>query len=90
MRVMETKKRLNLTVRPDFKEQAKQLAKARRRSVSALFEDLIEAEWKRLQSKIQEATDAYGPRPPAKDKPDQKPIGFEREEEHGGYLLAVS
>ena len=44
---MSTKERLNLTVLRDFKEKAATLAKKRRRSISALFEDLIDEEWGR-------------------------------------------
>jgi hypothetical protein len=45
------KDRLNLTVLPDFKEKAAELASKRRRSISALFEDLIDEEWKREKKK---------------------------------------
>ena len=44
---MPKKARLNLTVIPDFKRKANKLARERRRSISALFEDLIEEEWQR-------------------------------------------
>jgi predicted transcriptional regulator len=41
------KQRLDLTVTEEFKKKAKRLARKRRRSISALFEDLIESEVER-------------------------------------------
>jgi hypothetical protein len=41
--------KLNLTIHPEIREFAEQLATKRRRSISQLFEDLIEAEWMRKQ-----------------------------------------
>jgi hypothetical protein len=47
------KVRLDLTVQQKFKDIARELAKKRRRSISALFEDLIEREMIReTQKKI--------------------------------------
>jgi hypothetical protein len=46
-----TKVRLDLTVQHRFKEDARKLARERRRSISGLFEDLIEEE-KVRQKKI--------------------------------------
>ena len=49
------KVRLDLTVQQKFKEIARELAKKRRRSISGLFEDLIEREMIReAQKKIWE------------------------------------
>ena len=48
---MTTKVRLDLTVQQRFKEMARDMAKKRRRSISGLFEDLIEEEMIR-QKKI--------------------------------------
>jgi hypothetical protein len=49
------KGRLNLTIREEFKRMAAELAKKRRRSISALFEDLIETEleWEQAKQKTQ-------------------------------------
>ena len=41
--------KLNLTIHPDIRAYADELAIKRLRSVSQLFEDLIEAEWHRRQ-----------------------------------------
>lgn len=41
--------KLNLTIHPEIREFAEHLATKRRRSISQLFEDLIEAEWIRKQ-----------------------------------------
>jgi hypothetical protein len=49
IRGMSEKERLNLTVRDDFKRKAAELASKRRRSVSGLFEDLVEQEWSRIR-----------------------------------------
>jgi hypothetical protein len=48
---LRTKVRLDLTVQHEFKEIARVLARKRRRSISGLFEDLIEEEMIR-QKKI--------------------------------------
>ena len=39
--------KLNLTIHPDIRAYADELALKRRRSISQLFEELIEAEWMR-------------------------------------------
>jgi hypothetical protein len=49
--------KLNLTIHPEIREWAEALK--RRRSVSQLFEDLVEAEWKRQHAATQ------NPPPPA-------------------------
>ena len=51
---MSDKKRLNLTVVEDFKVKALVLASKRSRSVSGLFEDLIEEEWNRLPDNLKQ------------------------------------
>ncbi len=48
---MRKKERLDLTVRGDFKKKAAELAGRRRRSISGLFEDLIEEEARRVEEK---------------------------------------
>jgi hypothetical protein len=45
--------KLNLTIHPEIREFAEKLAFKRRRSVSQLFEDLVEAEWLRYQTAVQ-------------------------------------
>ena len=42
--------KLNLTIHPEIREFAQHLATRRRRSISQLFEDLVEAEWIRRQA----------------------------------------
>lgn len=39
--------KMNLTIHPEIKEFATELANKRRRSLSQLFEDLVENEWNR-------------------------------------------
>ena len=67
---MPKKARLNLTVIPDFKRKANKLARERRRSVSALFEDLIDEEWQRTGK----AAAAAGKK--SRKKPPPPTIGF--------------
>jgi hypothetical protein len=57
--------KMNLTIHPEIRAFADQLALKRRRSISQLFEDLIEAEWLRLQP----PTSAPVPAPPAAQSP---------------------
>ncbi len=45
--------KLNLTIHPEIRDFAEKLAFKRRRSVSQLFEDLVEAEWLRYQTAVQ-------------------------------------
>ena len=42
--------KLNLTIHPDLREWADEISLKRRRSISQLFEDLVEIEWHRQQS----------------------------------------
>ena len=42
--------KLNLTIHPEIRAYAEELSTLRRRSISQLFEDLVDAEWMRLQS----------------------------------------
>jgi hypothetical protein len=44
--------KMNLTIHPEIRAFADQLALKRRRSISQLFEDLIEAEWVRSQTPV--------------------------------------
>lgn len=43
-----TRSKLNLTVHPEIREFALEIANKRRRSMAQLFEDLVEAEWNRV------------------------------------------
>jgi hypothetical protein len=45
---MPLRGKMNLTIHPEIRAYADELAAKRRRSISQLFEDLIEAEWIRL------------------------------------------
>jgi hypothetical protein len=42
--------KLNLTIHPEIRAYAEELSTLRRRSISQLFEDLVDAEWMRLQA----------------------------------------
>lgn len=53
--------KMNLTIHPEIRAFADELAFRRRRSVSQLFEDLVEAEWMRYQA----AGSAPAPQPAA-------------------------
>ena len=41
--------KLNLTIHPDLRQWADEISMKRRRSISQLFEDLVEMEWHRQQ-----------------------------------------
>lgn len=69
------KETLNLTVRANFKRRAAELAKRRRRSISGLFEDLVEEEASRLSDSIR--LRPTGSKPPAAGS---KPTRRSREE----------
>jgi hypothetical protein len=58
--------KLNLTVHPDILEWANTIGSKRRRSISQLFEELVEAEWLRQQAAIPNPPmHAQMPQPPA-------------------------
>ena len=60
----QRREKLNLTIHPEIREWAETLM--RRRSISQLFEDLVEAEWNRQQSAAQnppQPTPAPAPQP---------------------------
>lgn len=57
--------KLNLTIHPEIRTYADELALKKRRSVSQLFEDLIEAEWLRMQAPPQAAPAPAVPAPAA-------------------------
>jgi len=62
----QIRQKLNLTVHPDIREWADAISHMRRRSVSQLFEDLVEAEWLRQHAAIQNPPPpAPVPQPPA-------------------------
>jgi hypothetical protein len=42
--------KLNLTIHPEIREWADSISGRRRRSISHVFEELIEAEWHRFQA----------------------------------------
>ena len=42
--------KINLTIHPDLREWADEISLKRRRSISQLFEDLVEMEWHRQQA----------------------------------------
>jgi hypothetical protein len=42
--------KLNLTIHPEIRDFAEKLSSKRRRSLSQLFEDLVEAEWNKQHS----------------------------------------
>ena len=46
--------KLNLTIHPEIRSFVEQIALKRRRSVSQIVEDLVEAEWIRLQAPAQQ------------------------------------
>jgi len=50
--------KLNLTIHPEIRVYAEKLAAKRRRSISQLLEDLVEAEWLKVQAPPQ------APQPP--------------------------
>jgi hypothetical protein len=63
------KRKLNLTIDPDIRAAAEAMANRRRRSLSQLFEDLIEAEWDRnppLPSSMSKAKLTYKKRRPGR------------------------
>jgi hypothetical protein len=82
---------LNLTVAPDAKERAKELAKKTRRSLSSLFETLVDEEWERTHGGIEEQPDsAYGK---IEEKPadeGRKKIGFRDSLKSQPIVLALS
>ena len=61
--------KLNLTIHPEIRTFADELAFRKRRSVSQLFEDLIEAEWQRMQSPVPPAPAAPAPAAPMPAQP---------------------
>lgn len=61
------KKKLNLTVQADIRAAAEVLALKKRRSISQLFEDLVEAEWEKRKdlhksSSLEDMAETYKPR----------------------------
>ncbi len=42
--------KINLTIHPDLRQWADEISLKRRRSISQLFEDLVEMEWHRQQA----------------------------------------
>lgn len=55
------RKKLNLTIHPEVREFAEKMADKRRRSISQLFEELIEAEWNRQKVAPSEDRGKYQP-----------------------------
>lgn len=62
------RQRLNLTIHPEIREFAEQMATKRRRSIFQIFEELIEAEWNRQRMDAKECSGN-----PAKPKRRTKP-----------------
>jgi hypothetical protein len=60
--------KLNLTIHPEIRDYAEKLSQKRRRSVSQLFEDLVEAEWMKLNAPAQQPA----PMPIAQPMPTQQ------------------
>jgi hypothetical protein len=52
----QLREKLNLTIHPEIRAWADAISIKRRRSVSQLFEELVEAEWLRYQAAIQNPT----------------------------------
>jgi thymidylate synthase ThyX len=46
------RQRLNLTIHPEIRAYAEAMAEKRRRSISQIFEELVEAEWERRHGKV--------------------------------------
>ena len=69
---MQLRKKLNLTIHPDIRTYAEALAKKRRRSISQLFEDLVEAEWVQRENELKlggnEGSAEGGQTPPPRGK----------------------
>jgi len=79
-RLKTNRGKLNLTVHPEIKEFAFALANARRDTVSQLFEDLVEAEWNRLNGIV-----AVYPPPRKYVLPVAPPASFTGAPQHGGF-----
>jgi len=63
--------KLNLTIHPEIKDFAVVLANARRDTLSQLFEDLVEAEWNRINGihSVYPPPKSYFIAPPASSQP---------------------
>jgi len=53
--------KLNLTIHPEIREWADSISGRRRRSISQIFEELVEAEWQRFQALGQVAQSGVPP-----------------------------
>jgi hypothetical protein len=66
--------KLNLTMHPEVRQWADEIALKRRRSISQLFEDLVEAEWQRQnQPQTPPAPPAPAPTPVTYAQPQPYP-----------------
>lgn len=61
--------KLNLTIHPEIRAFAEELANKRRRSISHLFEELIEAEWLRRQGLLPQQPQGFPQGQPAPHAP---------------------
>jgi hypothetical protein len=71
--------KLNLTMHPEVREWADIIAFRRRRSISQLFEDLVEAEWRRQnqpKTKNGTAPAPAAPPPTPRSLPEQATTAF--------------
>jgi hypothetical protein len=58
------REKMNLTIHPEIRAFAAEMAERNRMSISLLVEDLVEAEWKRVQNTANNPARSY-PVPPA-------------------------
>lgn len=68
--------KLNLTIHPEIRAFAEELANKRRRSISHLFEELIEAEWLRRQGLLPQQPQGYPQGQPAPQAPQPAPAAY--------------
>lgn len=67
--------KLNLTIHPEIRAYADEISLKRRRSISQLFEDLIDAEWQRVHHPAPPATP---PQPIYYAPPGYPPTAFQQ------------
>jgi hypothetical protein len=63
--------KLNLTIHPEIRDWANAISQRRRRSLSQIFEELVEAEWQRWQIPPQSLAQA-----PTSSMPQQQPYFY--------------
>lgn len=72
--IEQRRAKLNLTIHPDIRGWADEISLKRRRSLSQLFEELVEAEWVRHQQP--HAPASLPPAPPAYLPPQPYPFYY--------------